>query len=53
MQCFMTSIPKYFNTNKNHNIIKYYGAVVKGNFVGMCLGEEVEAELLVKFLIPK
>lgn len=53
MQSLMTLIPKYFNINKNHNVIKLYGAAVKVNFRGMCLGEEVEAELPVKFLIPK
>lgn len=53
MQSFMILIPKYFHINKNHNVIKLCGAVAKGNFRGMCLGEEVGAELLVKFLIPK
>jgi len=31
IQSFMTLIPKYFNIDKKHNIIKLYGAAVKGN----------------------
>lgn len=53
MESVMTLMPKYFNVKKNHNGIKFYGAVVKGNYREVCLGGEVGAELLVKFLIPK
>lgn len=53
MESVMTLMPKYFNVKKNNNGIKFYGAVVKGNFREVCLGGEVGAELLVKFLIPK